>query len=120
MDETQPGPAAEPTTEALIHHSGSGQDVFTLTLEEGVYYCRFTIKGNCNNDIEDEVYDKSLFSVRFGDREGGSRLLASAIASQWTGRAKVVVGGRHGLKGVIDVEVEAEQTAKWELACERQ
>lgn len=94
--------------------SGRGDDVRTINLSRGVWFCDVSVSGNAG------AYGASNFVIQFTGRNGGFDLLANEIESNWSARKRVSVGD--GLfdfgPGTIDVEVTAE--GSWRLSCEAQ
>ena len=100
--------------DSVFEMSGKGQDVKSIELPDGVYFCRFTINGNVNARGRAE-----LFSAECEGRQRGYTGLGSGIAENWTGRRKIAVGD-DDFVGVIDVEVQAAPAADWVVTFERQ
>ena len=99
---------------STVSLSGSGTDVQTINLSEGVWFCDVRVSGNVDGDD-----DEDHFSVSFTGRNGELDLLANEIVSDWFARRRISVGYGLGLfdfaPGLIDVEVEAK--GQWAINC---
>lgn len=105
--------AATGTPRAASTISGRGNDVQTMRLTNGVYFCDIRVSGNAGR------YGDENFIVQMTGRNGGYELAANEIVSSWSARKRIVVGsGIFALRGVVDVEVQA--VGSWTISCARQ
>lgn len=107
------GPAASGDPSATTTISGTGNDVQTMRLTDGVYFCESRVSGNTGR------YGDENFLVWMTGRERGFEVAANEIVSSWSARKRIVVGsGLFALRGAIDVEVQA--VGSWTVSCVRQ
>ena len=66
--------------------SGRGQDVQSIDLAAGIWFCDVSVSDN------DDEYGPGYFSVEFTGRDGGYDLLANEIETDWSARKRVSVG----------------------------
>lgn len=105
--------AATGTPRAASTISGRGNDVQTMRLANGVYFCDIQVSGNAGR------YGGENFIVQMTGRDGGFELAANEIVSSWSARKRIVVGsGLFALRGAVDVEVQA--VGSWTVSCARQ
>ena len=105
--------ATSQTASATVTISGRGNDVQTMRLLAGVYFCDISVSGNA------DAYGAGNFIVEMHGRDGGSELAANEIESSWSARKRIVVGsGLFELRGIVDVEVQA--VGSWRVSCARQ
>lgn len=113
--ETSSSRPATPSVPRVQSINGTGDGVDTLQLSDGVWFCAISVSGNRDS------YGGDNFAVWFHGRENGTELLANEIAASWRGESRVSVGdGLFDLSPVVDVEVTAAPSGRWNISCERQ
>ncbi len=107
------GAAASGDPSATTTISGTGNDVQTMRLADGVYFCESRVSGNTGR------YGDENFIVKMIGRDAGFEVAANEIVSSWSARKRIVVGsGLFTFRGAIDVEVQA--VGSWTVSCVRQ
>ena len=95
-----------------VRLSGSGNDLQTIHLSEGIWFCQVSVADNVDADG-----DEDHFAVQLIARNGGGELLANDFASDWSARKRVAVSrALFGLQpGLVDIQVTA--TGRWSIDC---
>ena len=105
-------PQASTDRSSPVRLSGSGNDLQTIHLSEGIWFCQVSVADNVDADG-----DEDHFAVQLIARDGGGELLANDFASDWSARKRVAVSrSLFDLQpGLVDVQVTA--AGRWSIDC---